>query len=410
MASNKSLESKNKILQSLDFYTNNLLNVSKIVGNKKFTSATPLNLEISTRDIEDTNAGNLLLRAGTSTSPGTNGYVHIFAGSATEPEATITPASGNIAATNAKGIVVSDDNKVYIGTSESIVLQTTTPNNSITLANSGQTLTIKNTSETQVNDTLDITVNKALSFKGKSHSGAETPFEIAVSENNTPTQSKAVLTVSDINVTNEIKFGSDTGATAATRGKINSNVPISGHAGQTVLTQIGAFTLTGTTVSGSGAFSLVNPSTQEDDSLGKSLFTVQHENIKNRAYINNLDIYGNIRFGNITDIATGHPAGTSGVDQGSQILTAKVSTIDLKTTSSFKIDATEIEITGENNSVSDTLLIESQSIVYPGAAVSSPTTKSFVKAEAVQVTQDFYGNNVHMYWDADTNSLVFARV
>ena len=86
MANNKNLESQTKVLQSLDLYTNNLLNVSKIVGNKNYPDATrSKDLEISTRDLSDISTGNLLLRAGKATGNGAvSGYVRVFAGADSE--------------------------------------------------------------------------------------------------------------------------------------------------------------------------------------------------------------------------------------------------------------------------------------------------------------------------------------
>ena len=88
MANNKNLESQTKVLQSLDLYTNNLLNVSKIVGNKNYPDASrSKDLEISTRDFTENNqsSGNLLLRAGKATGSGaSSGYVRVFAGADTE--------------------------------------------------------------------------------------------------------------------------------------------------------------------------------------------------------------------------------------------------------------------------------------------------------------------------------------
>lgn len=71
-----------KFLTDIDFSSNNLYNISKIIGND-YDTLSP-DLEITTCDRAD--AGNLLLRAGVSTEEALNGYVHLYAGSSTEPE------------------------------------------------------------------------------------------------------------------------------------------------------------------------------------------------------------------------------------------------------------------------------------------------------------------------------------
>lgn len=420
MASNADINSNNKVVQSLDLYTNDLLNVSKIIGNKPYSNRSR-NLEISTRDVSDTgntavNAGNLLLRAGVhlpegTQGLGTSGYVHIFAGNVDEPAAASIPASTGVSEVTAKGIVVTDKNKVSIGTSDSITLQTTTSNNSITLANSGQTLTVKNTTETHTSDILNITVNKALSFLGKSNSGTETPFEISISDNSTAGQSKATLTVSDLHINNDIKLGNVTGNTQTARGKAVSNITVTGNLGETDIGQTGLFKFNSNSAASNptGSFSITNNSSPSstDLSSGQSLLTIQHENITEKAYINTLDVHGNIRLGSFsTD--PGYPTAQSSMVTavaGSPTLTAKLSEVDITTASNFKVASTQVQITGSND-----LLIEAASTSYPGAPSSNPPAKSFIRAKKVQVTEDFYGNNVHMYWDADTNSLVFARV
>lgn len=69
-----------KFLTDIDFSSNGLYNITKIVGNDYDTVTS--DLEITTCDRSD--AGNLLLRAGIGDSDTLNGYVHIYSGSQEE--------------------------------------------------------------------------------------------------------------------------------------------------------------------------------------------------------------------------------------------------------------------------------------------------------------------------------------
>ena len=147
--------------------------------------------------------------------------------------------------------------------------------------------------------------------------------------------------------------------------------------------------------------------------LAHFLLQIQHENITEKAYINTLDVHGNIRFGQLSGNPN-YPVNNSSVNNSSMAtatsssptLTARLSTVDINTTENFQVNSTQVQITGSHND----LFIEAASTSYPGAPSSNPPKKSFIKSKKIQVTEDFYGNNVHMYWDADTNSLVFTRV
>ena len=68
-----------KFLTDIDFSSNNLYNITKIIGNDYDTVTS--DLEITTFDRAD--AGNLLLRS--CVGDNNNGYFHIYSGNQTEP-------------------------------------------------------------------------------------------------------------------------------------------------------------------------------------------------------------------------------------------------------------------------------------------------------------------------------------
>lgn len=404
MANNKTLESKNKIVQSLDLYANNILNVSKIVGNKDFTSSRSQDLEISTRDKDTENAGNLLLRAGTSTS-GSKGYVHIFAGNTEESETVDTD-----------GIYVHPNGVINTTATNHVTIQSpSAPSaaNSIVLTAAENKLEINNTTAISNSENFILTATKTMSIKGQNSNNGiiTTPFEINVPAN----QDLAIITISDLHVNNDIKFGGVTGNTQTGRGTTATHVTVTGKAGNVDIQQVGSFSLTGQNQADNplGQFSLKNASTQEDTSKTKSLLTIQHEDVTERAYVNNLDVYGDIRLGTLSNVSTGHPAPASEVSTANTSLTAKLANIDLATTTDFAIDATKIQITGNstaNTGATDALQISSQGDGISGSGTYATADRSYIKADVVHAKRDFYGNNVHMYWDADTSSLVFAKI
>ena len=75
-----------KFLTDIDLESNNIVNVSKIIGND-YENISP-DLEITTEDKTEGQAGNLLLRAGENETEVESGYVHIYAGTSTEPSDT----------------------------------------------------------------------------------------------------------------------------------------------------------------------------------------------------------------------------------------------------------------------------------------------------------------------------------
>lgn len=650
MANNKTISSKNKIVQSIDLYANDILNVSRIVGNEDFTSNRSIDLEIATRDKADTKAGNLLLRAGIANSDTDKGNVHIFAGSAEEPsnDGIYVNSDGTIknfaatsetiqSGTNNNIVLTAAGNKLEVSndtasanSTKTLVLQAQSalnPNsvtngitidrtsgdkidiktsaltatagstvtiqadteaaNSIKLEKTGNKLTVKNstasyesasqlTAKTSSNNTVILTeadkklavsnaittvtsgtsitetaptillqadaevsnsiklekTNAKLTVKntteehttadslqitlpgtspdpdtkiiaranpdldqgqhnleiaaqdiyvnthsavvysddlirldvdtGPGHPAAPnnsivldnsrlytetlkeeshtdqyevyaakgmlirggtilandhitTPFEVEVknsdSSSTDPAKSKATLTVSDLHINNDIKFGGVIGNNQAGRGATVTHVPITGKAGNVDIQQVGSFSLTGQNSSSNptGQFSLKNASTQEDTSKTKSLLAIQHENVTERAYVNNLDVYGDIRLGTLSNVSTGHPASTSTVSNSNKKLEAVLSEVKVTTSTDFDIDATKIKITGDSVGSTNTLMVSSQGDGISGSGTYATTDKSYIRANAVHVVNDFYGNNVHMYWDADTNSLVFAR-
>jgi hypothetical protein len=73
------------------------------------------------------------------------------------------------------------------------------------------------------------------------------------------------------------------------------------------------------------------------------------------------------------------------------------------------IDASHLTISGDKSSTTtDNLVIDSQSTAYPDA--QNNTAKSYVKAEEMHATNDLFVNNVKIWWDSVTNSLVFSKV
>lgn len=113
-----------KFLTNIDLESNNIVNVSKIIGNN-YENISP-DLEITTEDKTEGQAGNLLLRAGENEAE--SGYVHIYAGTSTEPVDT----AANL------GIKILPDNKINI-IDRDITIQATNSDtsngSSITLSN-----------------------------------------------------------------------------------------------------------------------------------------------------------------------------------------------------------------------------------------------------------------------------------
>lgn len=113
-----------KFLTDIDLESNNIVNVSKIIGND-YENISP-DLEITTEDKTEGQAGNLLLRAGENKAE--PGYVHIYAGTSTEPSDTAT----NL------GIKILPDNKIHIIDNDIKIQATnsdTSNGSSITLSN-----------------------------------------------------------------------------------------------------------------------------------------------------------------------------------------------------------------------------------------------------------------------------------
>lgn len=104
-----------KFLTTIDLSSNNIYNISKIIGNDYDTVSS--DLEISTCD--RANAGNLLLRSGIGD---VNGYVHIYSGSSTEED-----APSNIYVNPDGTIDISGEN-VEVEGSEEILIHSTTDN------------------------------------------------------------------------------------------------------------------------------------------------------------------------------------------------------------------------------------------------------------------------------------------
>lgn len=115
-----------KFLTDIDLESNNIVNVSKIIGND-YKNISP-DLEITTEDKAEGQAGNLLLRAGENEAE--SGYVHIYAGTSTEPDDT----AANL------GIKILPDNKINI-IDHDIKIQATT---SDTSENTGSSITLSN--------------------------------------------------------------------------------------------------------------------------------------------------------------------------------------------------------------------------------------------------------------------------
>ena len=115
-----------KFLTDIDLESNNIVNVSKIIGND-YENISP-DLEITTEDKTEGQVGNLLLRAGDNETG--SGYVHIYAGTSTEP----IESAANL------GIKILPDNKINI-IDHNIKIQATT---SDTSEGAGSSITLSN--------------------------------------------------------------------------------------------------------------------------------------------------------------------------------------------------------------------------------------------------------------------------
>lgn len=73
-----------KFITDIDLSSNNLYNISKIIGNDYDVASVSKDLEITTQD--KASPGNLLLRAGQGDTTQTGGYVHLYAGYLDEPD------------------------------------------------------------------------------------------------------------------------------------------------------------------------------------------------------------------------------------------------------------------------------------------------------------------------------------
>ena len=121
-----------KFLTDIDLESNNIVNVSKIIGND-YENISPAgeispDLEITTEDKTEGQVGNLLLRAGENETEVESGYVHIYAGTSIEP--------GDTA--NNLGIKVLPDKEIQVIDNDITIRATTTTvdeGSSITLSN-----------------------------------------------------------------------------------------------------------------------------------------------------------------------------------------------------------------------------------------------------------------------------------
>ena len=306
----------------------------------------------------------------------------------------------------------------------------------------------------------DLTASDKLKIKSSNHGAAGRERHAAFELDADPTT--ATVKLNDLKVNQSIKLGNI--VTGDTTGLDSVNSVPAGTASVTVAGAISKLGLTG--ADDNLAIQLgglkIGDNVSGSAAAGNTLLEVEHANVTGYTRVNNLDITGEIRIGNVASAAasadsnlkkandssigvsfsnfsavadTAHAASTSDLIVNVQDFSLNAtqtgtistgSTLDIDSTGALTIDsgtsieigteankhvpvtidASHLAISGDNgNTHNNSLVIDSQVTDRGGNA-----NRSVVKAETIEATSDFYGNNIHMYWDSTTGSLVFASV
>lgn len=190
-----------KFLTDIDLESNNIVNVSKIIGND-YENISP-DLEITTEDKTEGQVGNLLLRAGENEIE--SGYVHIYAGTSTEPSDTDT----NL------GIKVLPDKEIQVIDNDITIRATTTTvdeGSSITLSNNEITY---HSDEHTFEDALFNVVSTSTDISGSDLINIHSANTIDISSPDTDILGTNNLTLGNAENSNYIEFA-----------KANNNITI----------------------------------------------------------------------------------------------------------------------------------------------------------------------------------------
>lgn len=190
-----------KFLTDIDLESNNIANVSKIIGND-YENISP-DLEITTEDKTEGQVGNLLLRAGENETE--SGYVHIYAGTSAEP--------GDTA--NNLGIKVLPDKEIQVIDHDIKIRATTTTvdeGSSITLSNDKITY---HSDEHSFEDALFTVVSTSTDIGGSDLINIHSDSAIDLKSPDTDITGENTLTLGNTETSNRIEFT-----------KVNNNIAI----------------------------------------------------------------------------------------------------------------------------------------------------------------------------------------